>query len=582
VPAPHNRRNTNQKEKKVMADILASITTRSTPQGQKARQDQVKNTASGYVFEIGDEARFHRFLTLGTDGNTYYTSAAELTRQNAEVVFRMAANKPDEMIADILAVSEAGRAPKNKQAIFALAVAASADATETRQKALAVMHRVCRTGTMLFQFNKYVEQFRGRGPSLNRAIGNWYKLKPVDRLAYQVTKYRAREDWSHRDLLRLVKGYAGKTGEISADRNALLGWVARGVIPFVSVEEGGVVAIDGELAIMADYLDAKDATTAKAWVEIINRGHGMTWEMLPDEALKSPEVWEALLAQGVPQTALMRQLPRLTNVFGGTGQWIAAVADQLMDSEKLKAGRVHPINVLIAQRTYASGHGFRGKSTWTPLRHLTDALDTAFYNAFGAVEPTNKRLLLALDVSGSMTSTIGDLSISCREASAALALVTLATEAPGTTEVVGFTGGYGGGYTRYGRSNLVVPPMRGPIDRLDISARRRLDDVISYIDALPFGSTDCSLPMIWAQKHHLDFDGIVVLTDNETWAGSVHPFQALKSYRQHVGHDVKEVVVGMTATNFSIADPTDPGSLDVAGFDAAVPNLISDFVADRL
>ena len=33
----------------------------------------------------------------------------------------------------------------------------------------------------------------------------------------------------------------------------------------------------------------------------------------------------------------------------------------------------------------------------------------------------------------------------------------------------------------------------------------------------------------------------------------------------------------MTATEFSIADPTDPGMLDVVGFDAAVPSLISEF-----
>lgn len=37
------------------------------------------------------------------------------------------------------------------------------------------------------------------------------------------------------------------------------------------------------------------------------------------------------------------------------------------------------------------------------------------------------------------------------------------------------------------------------------------------------------------------------------------------------------VVVGMTATKFSIADPSDPRMLDVAGFDAAVPSLISQF-----
>jgi 60 kDa SS-A/Ro ribonucleoprotein len=57
----------------------------------------------------------------------------------------------------------------------------------------------------------------------------------------------------------------------------------------------------------------------------------------------------------------------------------------------------------------------------------------------------------------------------------------------------------------------------------------------------------------------------------------IHPFQALKRYRERTGIDAKLIVVGMTSTGFSIADPSDPGMLDVAGFDSAVPNLISDF-----
>jgi 60 kDa SS-A/Ro ribonucleoprotein len=33
----------------------------------------------------------------------------------------------------------------------------------------------------------------------------------------------------------------------------------------------------------------------------------------------------------------------------------------------------------------------------------------------------------------------------------------------------------------------------------------------------------------------------------------------------------------MTATGFSIADPSDPGMLDVVGFDAAAPQVMADF-----
>ena len=41
-----------------------------------------------------------------------------------------------------------------------------------------------------------------------------------------------------------------------------------------------------------------------------------------------------------------------------------------------------------------------------------------------------------------------------------------------------------------------------------------------------------------------------------------------------MGIPAKLVVVGMVSNGFSIADPHDPGTLDVVGFDAAVPQLI--------
>jgi len=73
-------------------------------------------------------------------------------------------------------------------------------------------------------------------------------------------------------------------------------------------------------------------------------------------------------------------------------------------------------------------------------------------------------------------------------------------------------------------------------------------------------------------------DAFVVYTDSETWAGKIHPAQALREYRQRTGIPAKLVVVGMVSNGFSIADPTDGGMLDVVGFDAAAPALIADFI----
>lgn len=68
-----------------------------------------------------------------------------------------------------------------------------------------------------------------------------------------------------------------------------------------------------------------------------------------------------------------------------------------------------------------------------------------------------------------------------------------------------------------------------------------------------------------------------VWTDNETWCGITKPHTALQRYREKMGIDAKLVVCGCTATEFTIADPMDPGMLDIVGFDSAVSQLIDEF-----
>lgn len=125
--------------------------------------------------------------------------------------------------------------------------------------------------------------------------------------------------------------------------------------------------------------------------------------------------------------------------------------------------------------------------------------------------------------------------------------------------------------------NYVMKGFTETLIDLKISPRQRLDDIVSYMNSLDFGGTDCSLPILDATKNKIPVDVFVVLTDSETWAGNIHPPQALKKYRNKMSIAAKSIVVGMTANNFSIADPTDAGQMDVVGFDTATPQLISDF-----
>ncbi|WP_454852077.1 TROVE domain-containing protein [Promicromonospora soli] len=527
-------------------DILRAINRRRTPQNQPADPRQEANSAGGYTFVLDDAARLRRFLTLGVDGGTYYTSAGTLARENAQVVARMASADPVTLVDTIVQVSTSGAAPKQNPALFALAYAASVP--ESAALALAALPQVARTGTHLFLFAGYVEQFRGWGRGLRRAVAGWYTAKDADAVAYQAVKYRQREGWSHRDLLRLAH-------PVTADPalRATFDWVVRGA------------AGEHTPALIEAFLKAQEATDSATWSALV-RECGLTWEMLPDVALAEPAVWDALLDVGMPATALMRQLPRLTRLglLPAIGGRTDEVASLLADPERLRRARVHPVNVLVAQRTYASGVSARGAGTWEPTPRIADALDAAFYAAFGAVEPAGKRMLLAVDVSGSMGfGNISGLPITAREASAALALVQLATEP--RSSAVGFTTGPGGAW-----NTSYLKPLR-------ISPRRRLDDALRVVDEMPMGGTDCAQPMLYALAKGLKVDTFVVYTDNETWHGDVHPHQALRQYRERTGIPARLVVVGMTATKFSIADPSDPGMLDVAGFDAAVPSVISQF-----
>jgi 60 kDa SS-A/Ro ribonucleoprotein len=528
---------------------------------------QIPNSAGGFAWAVDEWTRLRRFLVLGSEGGSYYADEWTLTRENAKTVERCLEVDGERTVEEIVRVSEAGRAPKNDPALFALAMAAGAGDERTRKAALAALPRVARTGTHLFQFAQFVEGFRGWGRSLRRAIGAWYASKPVDTIAYQAVKYRQRQGVTHRDLLRLAHPAgsvtAGNPTLAVSDEHALLfEWIVRG---------GDA---DGLPRVVEGYLLAQAADTPKRSAELVSEYH-LPREAVKTEHLSAPQVWEALL-EDMPMTALVRNLATTTRagVLESGSAGTAKVVEQLGDGDRIRRARVHPIAFLSALRTYASGRGARGRHEWRPVREVVDALDAAFYAAFDAVEPAGTRVLLALDVSGSMESgwVAGVPGLSPRDASAALALVTAATEPQ--YEIVGFYTGRGGWKAGKRREWYLGADGLTP---LAISPRQRLDDAVKAVSDLPFGGTDCALPMIYAQAKEKEIDTFVIYTDSETWAGDVHPAEALEEYRQASGIAARLVVVGMVSNGFSIADPNDPGMLDVVGFDTATPQLISEF-----
>lgn len=556
--------------------------TKETPQSQPIPgTTQVPNSAGGYAWAVDDWVRLDRFLVLGSEGGSYYVDEKKLTVENAEAVLRCIQSNGIRTVGRIVEISEAGRALKNDAALFALAMAAGMGDEKTRSMAFDVLPRVARIGTHLFTFLDNVLSFRGWGRGLRRAVGRWYS-GDVAKLAYQVTKYRQRGGWTHRDALRL----ASPTPATPA-HNALFRWIVksdgmgeRGVTRQSGKDKPAVTkhydAIDTALLppIISAFTEIRQAKEVKDAVRIITDHADLTWEMVPTELLGDARIWGALLPH-LPMTAMIRNLARMTanGLVKPMSDEAKFITDQLVNEDRIRKARIHPIAVLAALLTYKAGRGTRGSLEWQPVAQIVDALDRAFYLSFGNVTPTNKRWLLALDVSGSMNGGVvaGVPGLTPRVASAAMALVTAAVE-PNHAFVAFTAGDY---------PSMWGTGARGSgITTLDISPRQRLDDVCQGVSDLPFGGTDCALPMVWALGNKISVDVFVILTDSETWAGgSIHPMQALNEYRRKMGIPAKLVTVAMLANLFSIADPNDRGAMDCVGFDTATPNLISDFAA---
>ena len=310
--------------------------------------------------------------------------------------------------------------------------------------------------------------------------------------------------------------------------------------------------------VIAEH-EAATAEAVETALTLIRR-HRFGHEHVGDTVLlRNPAVWGAFLENGMPLTAMIRNLGRMSElgVLEQPG-YQQRVTDRLRDAKALTAARVHPMTLLDAMCTYRNGAGARGKARWAPVAAVTAALEDAFYLAFKNVVPTGKRYLLGLDVSGSMgcANCSGMTAVTAREAAAAVAMTLVRTEP--WVKAVAF-------------SHQLVP--------MKLLESDRLEEVVERSARIPMGGTDCALPMVHALQKKMAVDVFVVLTDNETWFGGVHPTEALKRYRAAMKMpDAKLVVLAFSANEFSIADPKDPGMLDVAGLDSAVPQVVADFV----
>lgn len=527
----------------------------NTPQTEpQFGKTQVKNAAGGYVYALDKWKVLDRFLIIGCESNSFYTSSQKLTRENAENVLKLIAEDGIRVIDTVIDISDKGRAVKNDSAIFVLALCAAFGNDKVRKYAFDNLQKVVRIGTHLFQFVDDINKMRGWGRGLRKAVGNWYNDKKTSELVYQLIKYKNRTGWSHKDTMTLAHPTPA-----NADNEYIFNKIVKGYAEDFKFNLTGNYEID-KFNIGMNFDKFVNDNVADACELITN--YSLPREVVSTTMLNSPKIWGTLLEAGMPLTAMIRNLGNMSKCGLLTPMSDAEIyiTNRLGSADYIHKSRIHPLTALAAYLTYNSGQGVRGNNTWEVNTRVANALEEAFYLSFDNVEPTGKRFLNSLDVSGSMTSPIPSHEyISSMMAMACMSMCLV------RSEPIVYTGVFSKGY-----------------QLIDLSKNARLTEIYKTFSQFPFERTDCAQPMIYALKNNIKVDVFFIGTDNETWSGRIHPDEALVRYRDEMGIDAKLVTAATSSTATSISNPNYDFMLDVVGFDTAWPQIIKEFALGNI
>lgn len=513
-----------------------------------------KNHNGAYVFKLDKWKRLNRFLIIGVDNSTYYQSKKNLVKENYSCLTECLKEDFKRTVDTIVDVSVNARSPKNDTAIFALAVASLITRNLVEQEkadrsyAYSKVKEVCRIGTHLFMYLTYMKELKGNstgamGMGLQKAVKGYYNKKSLDALAMDTLKYRNREGWTHKDVFRLSR-FKGTT-----EQNQVVDYIMKGECNMTQLPK----IIEADIAIKACNDDVN------LLIALISE-FGVPWEMIPTEYLTNKEVLRALIPS-MGATALIRNLSKLTSYEAIEDRpdcpHLKLVSEKLENEEYIKRGKVHPLQIATATLSYLSGTS-KGGVTWRPYKKIVKALDVAFLHSFKNAEKLNINIDFALDVSGSMSWPQSEVN-GIKASQLGCIMLSWLTKQEDFTRVFTFSNTY---------QELTA----------DFSNYRDMWADIQKLSNF-MSATNCALPVINALNEKRKVDLFIVWTDNETNSHhSGHASEYLKKYRKEVNPNAKMVVVGCTATDCSIADPTDPGMMDVAGFDSSIAQIISSFV----
>lgn len=530
-----------------MSNFTRGINRLGNPSINQQLPGQVRNDAGGFVYKMSDMDRLMQFLILGTTNSHYVDSETMLVRNIADV-YDIAFREPNKTLDTIAEVNLRGNSQKHSALILAAAMLLFHPDGAIRHKAKNTLIPLIRTGYHALTYLNYINALRnfekeaGRNVGFGRAktgvLKSFIENQSSRSLVLLRIKYHNRDGRRLEDIFNFAHPNLKKVGR----EEELIGrWIMD------NLDEKTELALqwladEGSEPIRQIIAWAKinnsEITTAEA-AKLI-RNHQLPREAVPTHLLKSVEVWQALLPS-MPIHALIRNLSVMIN-NGTADVELDTIMERLSDIQALKRQRVIPMDILKAWGVL--------KGNPKAMQHsITAQLEQTFFDLLKIQDKVNANVLVAVDVSGSMGIFLNDSNRGGIKAIQAATGMAFAFQSAFTNvDIIGFD------YSLH-----------------DIHNKRTLDEDSAWHDW--GGGTAPSLITSWMKNQPVNYDAVIFITDNDAWIGQ-HAQAEMQKYRAVRNLNTVMMVNATASQGYSLADSTDPLSLDMPGFNSNVIEVL--------
>ncbi len=512
------------------------------------------NEAGGRAYKLEPKHALAQVAATGTFGNAFYSTAET---QLDEVLKLIDEVDDNQYLAKLALYARENAFMKDMPA--ALLVALSVRDTELMHR---VFDRVVDNGRVLrtvFQMirsgqfkNKAGKGHVGLSSSVQRAFQRWLNRASVGKLL----SASIGNDPSLRDILRMARPTPKDNS-----RRAMFGWLTGKEV------EKWAPATEADLPVEVQSLIAyRNSESEEAQALIAGGLDNVRWDLLSDAA-KGPKVWAALARKMGPQALRMNLNTLLRHDVLATSAMVDYVADRIADESEIRRSKQFPYQYFAA---------YLNADDNVPQKIKT-ALHKAAEIACGNVPELPGPVVIGLDTSGSMSSAVtghrgrgATSKMRCIDVAALFAAAIL----------------------RRNPDSVVIPFDTSAYDaKIDPN-----DSILSIAERLAKyggGGTDCSLPLVAANQKHAKrkFAGIVLVSDNESWAGtgrhgSTGVMTAWEAFvanqRKLAGKEAAPKLVNIDLQPYQTVQACERADImNIGGFSDSVFNVISAFLADN-